>query len=177
MTESISPAEEARYAELQQHALDLARTGQTDELISMLAVGLPLNLADEKGNSLLMLAAYNGHLETTRALLDRGAEVDRRNDRGQTPLGGVAFKGYREIAAALLAHGAEVDADQGGGQTPYHFASMFGRHDLAALLVEKGANQDSRNKFGLRGKQLRVVGKLLEPLIAWAKRRKAAASN
>jgi len=64
-----------------------------------------VNLADAKGNSLLMLASYNGEVETTRMLLGRGADVDRRNDRGQTPLGGAAFKGDEEIVALLLAHG------------------------------------------------------------------------
>ena len=63
----------------------------------MLRHGLPVNLADNKGNSLLMLASYNDHLETARMLLVHGAGVDRRNDRGQTPLGGVAFKGYEEM--------------------------------------------------------------------------------
>lgn len=51
-----------------------------------------------------MLATYNGQLETSRMLLENGAEVDRRNDRGQTPLGGVAFKGYTEVAQLLLDH-------------------------------------------------------------------------
>ena len=58
----------------------------------MLNAGLPVNLADAKGQTLLMLASYNGNLETTRMLLKHGADVDRRNDRGQTPLGGVAFR-------------------------------------------------------------------------------------
>jgi len=37
-----------------------------------------VNLADAKGKSLLMLVSYNGNLETTRTLLEFGAEVDRR---------------------------------------------------------------------------------------------------
>src|SRR5580658_7464969 len=85
----VTAAEEKRYAELQALALDYARAGETESLAAMLRHGLPVNLADARGNSLLMLASYNGNLETTRMLLDHGAEVDVRNDRGQTPLGGV----------------------------------------------------------------------------------------
>ena len=89
-------ADDQRYAELQQRALDHARHGETEPLAAMLLHGLPVNLADAKGQSLLMLASYHGNVETTRMLLEQGADADRRNDRGQTPLGGAAFKGDRK---------------------------------------------------------------------------------
>lgn len=57
-----TPAEEQRYAELQQMALDFARHGECAELATMVEAGLPVNLADMKGNTLLMLAGYNGQL-------------------------------------------------------------------------------------------------------------------
>lgn len=76
-----------------------------------------MKLGDHRGNTLLMLASYNGNVETTGMLLEHGAEVDSRNDRGQTPLGGVAFKGCEEIVALLLEHDADVDADNGAGMT------------------------------------------------------------
>lgn len=132
-------AEEARYAALQVHALDLARAGETAALAPLLAAGLAVNLADHQGQTLLMLASYHGRLDTARLLLEHGAEVDRRNDRGQTPLGGVAFKGYLELATLLLDHGAALMADQGSGQTPLQFARMFGRHEMVALLEARAA--------------------------------------
>jgi hypothetical protein len=142
-------AEEKRYGELQQTAIDFARSGETESLAAMLHHGLPVNLADAKGSSLLMLASYNGNLETARMLLEHGADVDRRNDRGQTPLGGVAFKGYEEIVALLLAHGADVDADNGGGMTPLMFAAMFGRTRVVEQLKMHGASLQRRNRLGL----------------------------
>ena len=145
----ITEAEEKRYAELQQLALGFARRGETDSLAQMLRHGLPVNLADTKGNSLLMLASYAGDAETTQMLLAYGAEVDRRNDRGQTPLGGVAFKGYTEIVALLLAHGADIDADNGGGMTPIMFAAMFGRTQVVEQLQAHGASLQHRNRLGL----------------------------
>ena len=86
-----------RYEELQVFALDFARTGKTQDLKAMLQAGMPVNLCDHKGNSLIMLASYNGNLETTSMLLDFGAEVDKKNDRGQTPRAGVSFKGYLDF--------------------------------------------------------------------------------
>lgn len=174
MTADLSPTpqEEARYAELQLHALDFARHGDTADLAPMLEAGLPVNLCDPKGNSLLMLAAYNGHPETVRLLLTQGSELDRRNDRGQTPLGGVAFKGETQIARLLLEAGAEVDADQGSGQTPLMFAAMFGRREIEELLRHAGANAHTKNRYGLTARHLRPFGILLKPLLTRLKRAK-----
>ena len=144
----VTETEEKRYAELQQMALDYARLGETESLVAMLRHGLPVNLADGKGNTLLMLASYHGNLVTTRMLLAHGADVERRNDRGQTPLGGVAFKGYEDIVALLLEHGGEVDADNGCGMTPIMFAAMFGRTKVVAQLQAHGASLQRRNRFG-----------------------------
>lgn len=133
--QNISQEEQERYIELQKMALDFAREGKTQDLRMMIDAGMPADLADEKGQTLLMLASYNGNFETTAMLLKKGATVDQKNDRGQTPLGGVAFKGYPEIAKLLIKNGADVFADNGGGMTPAHYASMFGRFETYELLI------------------------------------------
>ena len=142
-------AEERRYAELQLLALDSARAGETELLARMIQHGLSINLADAKGNTLLMLACYHQNVDTARMLLEHQAEVDRRNHRGQTPLGGAAFKGYEDIVALLLAHGAEIDADNGSGMTPLMFAAMFGRTRVMEQLQAHGASLQRRNRLGL----------------------------
>jgi ankyrin repeat protein len=38
----------------------LARTGETDQLAAYLDAGVDANLANQKGDTLLMLAAYHG---------------------------------------------------------------------------------------------------------------------
>ncbi|MGA2053341.1 MAG: ankyrin repeat domain-containing protein [Opitutales bacterium] len=120
----------------------------------MLRAGLPANLSDARGNSLLMLACYHGELATARMLLEHGAEVDRRNNRHQTPLGGAAFKGYGPIVALLLEHGADIDADNGVGMTPLMFASVFGRTQVVAQLQAHGASLARRNRLGLSARSL-----------------------
>jgi len=114
-------------------AADLARSGQTEALKALMAQGLTADACDEKGNSLLMLAAYHGRTETVQMLLKAGANPDVRNAKGQTPLGGVAFKGYVEIARLLLEAGADPRADQ-GGSTPADLAVTFGRKEILELL-------------------------------------------
>lgn len=140
----VTDQEEERYVELQRQALDFARQGESEPLSRMLAAGMPVDLQDEKGSTLLMLASYNGNLDTTRMLLKCGASPDLRNDRGQTPLGGVAFKGYVDLVEALIKGGAEVNADNGGGKTPMLFATMFGRFKVRKILKNNGGRMWSR---------------------------------
>ena len=89
----VSQEELKRYEELQVLALDFARVGKTQDLKAMLEAGMSVNLTDHKGNTLLMLASYNGNFETTKMLLEFGANVDKKNDKGPPPLAGVCFKG------------------------------------------------------------------------------------
>lgn len=145
---NITPEEQKRYVELQKIALDFAREGRTEQLLKMINAGMPVDLADEKGQTLLMLASYNGNYETTKMLLRNEATVDQKNDRGQTPLGGVAFKGYTEIAELLIHYGADLFTDNGAGMTPAHYASMFGRFDTYELLKshQKKARMDHQKQ-------------------------------
>jgi len=165
-------AEEARYAELQRIALDAARHGDTATLAPMLEAGLPVNLRDEKGNSLLMLAAYHGEQAAVELLLGHGADPDARNDRQQTPLAGVAFKGHLEVARILLAAGADAAADQGGGRTPAMFAAMFGHTELLTLLNEKSERPRSR----MLGLKLTSWARLVSALRSWFAHRDVARS-
>ncbi len=138
--QGFTESEEQAYREFQRLAFEHARHGETHALAGMLRQGLPINLRDTRGNSLLLLACYHGHLETAQMLLKAGAEVDLRNTRGQTPLGGVAFKGYLKLTELLLWHGADIHADNGGGITPVMLASMFGRAEVVSLLEQHGAS-------------------------------------
>ncbi|KQO36491.1 ankyrin repeat domain-containing protein [Aeromicrobium sp. Leaf245] len=118
-----------RAVELAQDLLDDAREGRTERLVQHLDAGVPVELTDASGNTLLMLAAYHGHAVTVAALTARGAVVDALNDRGQSPLAGAVFKGEDAVVRVLLEAGADPDA---GHPTARETAAMFGREDLLA---------------------------------------------
>ncbi|MFF7794920.1 ankyrin repeat domain-containing protein [Streptomyces sp. NPDC007991] len=120
--------------ELATKIFDLARRGQTEALVAYVDAGVPANLTNDRGDSLVMLAAYHGHCEAVRALLARGAEADRVNDRGQTPLAGAAFKGETDVVRALLEGGADPSA---GTPSAVDTARMFGRTELLELFGER----------------------------------------
>src|SRR5690606_17084186 len=95
--------------------------------------GVPVNLATERGDTLLMLAAYHGHPETVRALAARGADPERANDRGQRPLAGAAFKQEAKVVRALLDAGADPRA---GSPSAMDTARMFGNAEFLSWFEE-----------------------------------------
>jgi len=44
-----------------------------------------------------MLAAYHGHAELVKLLIQHGADPNSLNDRGQSPLAGAVFKAEPEV--------------------------------------------------------------------------------
>ncbi|MEV6740002.1 ankyrin repeat domain-containing protein [Streptomyces sp. NPDC051104] len=127
----MSEAPDPEVVELATKIFDLARRGETETLAAYVDAGVPANLTNERGDTLVMLAAYHGHADAVRALLERGAEADRVNDRGQTPLAGAVFKGEAEVIRALLDGGADPAA---GAPSAIDTAKMFGKTDLLELF-------------------------------------------
>ncbi|WP_028938432.1 ankyrin repeat domain-containing protein [Pseudonocardia spinosispora] len=121
-----------KLVELASRLFAMAREGDTGSLVAYVDAGVPVNLSNDKGDSLIMLAAYHGHADTVSALVDRGADVNRLNGRGQSPIAGAVFKGEDDVVRALLAGGADPAA---GHPTALDTASMFGRQDLLDLLA------------------------------------------
>lgn len=169
-------------AELATRLFDMARHGETVGLDAYVVAGVPVNLCNDSGDTLLMLAAYHGHADTVAALLARGVDADRANDRGQSPLAGVVFKGEDAVVHALLDAGADPLA---GTPSAVDTARIFGREDYVrfsdtfpvmdthpdcapSLLVVISRGVGARTR---RGTIVMITGRRL----GTAKRRSAAA--
>ncbi|ADB29535.1 Ankyrin [Kribbella flavida DSM 17836] len=111
---------------------DRARNGETEELVTAIDAGVPVNLTTGTGDSLLILAAYHDHPATVRALLDRGADTARVNDRGQTALAAAVFRRSTESVEALLAAGADPAL---GTRSALDVAQVFELPDMLELLT------------------------------------------
>ena len=117
--------------ELAGRVFDLARGGHTEELVAYLDAGVPVNLTNDKGDILLILAAYHGHAGTVGALLERGADHARANDRGQTALASAVFRQSSDTVRQLLDAGADPDA---GGPSARATAVFFELPAMTELL-------------------------------------------
>ncbi|WP_446220261.1 ankyrin repeat domain-containing protein [Micromonospora sp. IBHARD004] len=110
---------------------DLARDGATEELAGYVDAGLPVNMTNGKGDTLLILAAYHAQPATVAALLARGADHGRINDRGQTALAAAIFRKNTEAVRALLDAGADPDH---GSPSAVETARFFDLPEMLAAL-------------------------------------------
>lgn len=131
-----------------------ARVGNASALEELLGQGMPANLLNDKGDSLLMLAAYNGQVEAVRVLLAHGGDAELVNDRGQLPLGAAAFKGDLAVVEALLDGGARIEGSGPDGRTGLMYAAMFNRIAILELLLARGADRHARDAAGIKAHEL-----------------------
>jgi uncharacterized protein len=118
----------ARELAFLQGAFELAREGDVDQLIAYIDAGLPVDLTNGSGDTLLILAAYHRHADLVRALLARGADHSRLNDRGQSALAAAVFRQDADVVRVLLDAGADPEL---GRQSALATADVF---DLPAML-------------------------------------------
>ncbi len=126
--------------------------------------GAKVNLHDREGRTALMyigtanlywsqltptLAQDNGdsHRETTRLLLQNGANVEARDGSDMTPLMFAAM-GRPQAMQLMLARGAKVSDKDSGGRTALHWAAMWRDPKSIALLLRYGASVNTRASDG-----------------------------
>nr|WP_295905959.1 ankyrin repeat domain-containing protein [uncultured Bdellovibrio sp.] len=122
--------------ELQDGVFENARTGNYEALRKYIENKGDVEARNQRGYSLLMLAAYNQQFRATQLLLEHGAAVNSQDHGGNTVLMGAAFKGLKEIVGLLLSKGADVRIQNAQGMTAMDFAKIFARRDVLTLLSQ-----------------------------------------
>lgn len=130
---------------------DFARRGDLSSLTPYLSAGIPANLTNSSGDTLLMLASYYGHAALVSHLLSIGADPDVLNDKGQSPIAGAVFKGFEEVVRILVEQGkADI---RNGHPNAVDTAAMFRKWECAKIMdVEEEARSRSTelNPVGAR---------------------------
>ncbi len=89
--------------------------GRVRVLRAMLERSVPVDLRDRNGRTLLMMAAENGHRETVKLLLERGANPNATSALGETVLDCAKRSNDAEIVALIeQAKSARARAPAGG---------------------------------------------------------------
>ncbi|MBL8447278.1 MAG: ankyrin repeat domain-containing protein [Zoogloeaceae bacterium] len=129
------------WADTYDDALSAAALGHDGDLAALLKRGLDPETVDASGNTLLILAARDGHLSTVDLLLGYRAKVAARNAAGDSALMMAVLKGNKPVVSRLLDAGAPFNH---GGWTPLMYAAFEGQADLVSLLLARGAEVDAR---------------------------------
>ncbi len=122
-----------------------AQTGDVPKIQAGLRAGMDPNTADPQGNTLLIIAAREGHFDLAKMLLDQHAKARDRNAFGDSALMLAALHGNLELVRLIAAYGGEVN---GPGWTPLHYCAWGGYTDVCSQLVELGANVNARAPNG-----------------------------
>lgn len=103
------------------------------------------DVANEHGETPLMMAALRGQLNWVQRLVERGAAVNRS---GWAPLHYAATGPSPQVVLWLLERGAQIDARAPNGATPLMMAAQYGAEDSVQLLLDRGADLTLRNERG-----------------------------
>jgi ankyrin repeat protein len=122
-----------------------ARAGNAATVDVLLATKVNVDARSRFGDTPLMGAALEGHLDIVKKLRARGAAVDFK---GWTPLIYAATGGRNDVVAFLLDQGANVNAQSPNGTTALMMAVREGKGSTVELLIKRGADVNHRNENG-----------------------------
>jgi len=102
-----------------------------------------VNAVDHYGDTALMWAANDGHLNVVEFLVEHGANVNAAATgliyAGFTALIYASEKGYVNMVKYLIKHGANINAKNKNGDTALSIAEKNGHTEVARILREAGA--------------------------------------
>ncbi len=94
-----------------------ARNKRCEESLNM---GFPIDAEDERGNTLLLIAAQNCNKRLLEMLIIRGSNVNHQNALGNTALHfALAFDASGTLGEYLIEHGADDTIENVQGMSPY----------------------------------------------------------
>jgi hypothetical protein len=113
--------------------------GLTTSVKRLLSIrNINVNLKDKRfGWTPLHYAAYNGHVEIARLLLQNGADLNAKDRYGSSPLHLSAEQGSVDILHLLVENGADLEAQDDDGWRVLHKAAWMGHLPFIQELISR----------------------------------------
>lgn len=124
-----------------------------------------INKHNAEGQSLLMLASFNGHTQLCEYLIKNGAHIEGRDNSGRTPLMYASTGPFSSTVELLLKSGANSNSvDHVEKWTALMNAAAEGQLEVVKILMQYGANKslkdidgDTAESFALQKKHFKVL--------------------
>ncbi len=163
-TETLS--DEAKVAFFVHHA----RAGDLQALAADLDAGINIDSIDTLSQTALIAAVSQNRFDTTKLLLERGANVETADPAGWTPLIHATYAAASlDVLKLLVEHGADINAANDRGVTALYLASSVGREDQVLFLLAHGADPALETSSGYTARrvaQLRGLDRIVALLDA-----------
>ncbi len=135
-------------AEAVETFVEAALDGKAPVISAALKNGMPVDQKNKFGNSALMAASFNGHVNTMKTLITAGADVNLRVNNGVTPLM-AACGPFPAAVQLLLDNGANVNAtDHNENFTALMYAATEGLSPIVDILLKAGADPSMKDVDG-----------------------------
>ena len=125
---------EEEYQSLVELFFDAARIGNNEVVDTFVSQGFPIDQRNTQSYTALMVAAYQGHRETVRLLLDSGANACLQDKRGNTALMGALVKREIGIAKDLYQADCSPELRNKAGLNLKEFAEIYGQSNVLKSL-------------------------------------------
>jgi ankyrin repeat protein len=125
---------------------EAAATGNARRLKTILGQSrVRVNDANAEGFTPLGLAAFFGHVEAVKVLLEHGADVNRKPpSRFQnTALDAAVAGDHADIVRVLLAAGGDPTVRSEANYTTLHKAAAHGNLEIVRMLLDHGADANA----------------------------------
>lgn len=132
---------------------------------------IDVNIQNENGDSILMLAIRTGNDALVQRLLDAGANPNTQSLSSNTALInaanfgiahglGAKYHGHPELVRALLANGADINLQDASGRTALDYARKNRQPEIVKLLEEAAARKRKTEADGTPAAKKLKMGKL-----------------
>ena len=132
---------------LTSNIISAAQQGHLSTVKMLVAKGA-IQSKDHLGQTPLAAAAWMGHEEIAKLLIDSGAEIESADKYNNSALFTAARYGNIGIVKRLLDRGAMVYHVANSGQTPLHLASWIAHTEIVQLLLDNGAISNAKDNSG-----------------------------
>ncbi|KAJ1458863.1 ankyrin repeat-containing domain protein [Pelagophyceae sp. CCMP2097] len=116
---AVPPRLNAEFDTSVDDIFSFARHNRVDDVDRLLLRGVPPDVRDAHGNTILIVAGQNGHKRIAKAALRRGGDIDASNHRGNTALHFCFAYGFEELGNYLIQKGADASVRNDTSLTCY----------------------------------------------------------